>query len=553
MEERSKEIIRIGKQAFSQTDKHNAVCQELATLLYPERADFTQELNMADFAGYNMKSTAVRARYQLASSIAPMLRQSHDWFRLTSGDEELDDSDDVALALDYAAARQRDLVNNRMSGFKRATIRADHDWVTFGNAVLSVEESPNRDHQMFKSHHPKDNAWMTDYTGRINKNHRRFKMEARAVMNRPGWAVNKKVMEREKKNPADMVDIWHVLCPMEELYGDDPGKRRQFRNMPFLSIYLDPDSGHIYSEGGSPVFNYVIPRWDMWNGINRGFSPIANMAYLDARTLQSIANVLLEQSEKALDPALITRGDIFRNGANTYAGGITNADLEGDEDLREAIMALDVGRNIGVGFEQEASYEEALFSSFLLNKLNLPHRGNMREAEVYALLEEYRRAVLPFFQPIEDEYHTELLDVSFQLGLHAGFIDPDRFPDQLRGRPLNYAFDSPITVAEGRAAVTSFREAVELLGISVQFDKKIIASMDLPQMTRDAIKGTGAKADWFKSDEEQLAEEERARLMEGIVQAAQMVQGGANVVQDVSEAAMSAQSAGMLPAPANAA
>jgi hypothetical protein len=55
--------------------------------------------------------------------------------------------------------------------------------------------------------------------------------------------------------------------------------------------------------------------------------------------------------------------------------------------------------------------------SFLINKLMLPNAREMTAFETQARLDEYRRAALPFFGPIESEYHLKLLEVTFDMML----------------------------------------------------------------------------------------------------------------------------------------
>lgn len=541
---RAKEHCRIGTGLFTKKQPYNTLCQEIADHFYPLRSDFTRSLELGDdFSTGLMESYPVQARETLGNSINAMLRQG-DWFSVKTGIEEVDEDPEAARWLEAATKRYRRLIYDRRANFVAATGEADHDWVTFGNPVLSVGESPTRDHMLFNPWHIRDCAWMLNDVGKVDHLHRKMKMTARNMARKYKGKVHTDVIKAAENDPSKEFEIRHIVLPMDEVYGDDKAMRRKYAKAEFLSIYIDVEHETILSEGGLPVFTYVVPRYKTLCGIPQAFSPHTINSLPDARMIQSMARILLEQGEKAVDPPTVAKGEMFRDAVNLYAGGMTYVDMEDEDDIRKLFQTVETG-NMSIGMELKADVRELIAEAWLLNKLYLPNVREMREIEVEARLDEFRRAAIPFFGPIESEYHLPLLDVGFQLAINNRQFDFADMPEILLDKDVTFIFDSPLKTAEGRANVAAFQESVQILAGASQFDNTIPATMDFPKMTKDAVKGTGAPADWFKDEEEALEEADRQKQVDNLQKAASMLAGGAGVAQQVGDAAQSLKAAGV--------
>lgn len=546
MDSRARELVSIGNRLFSTKRHWNELCQELAENYFPMRADFTTSFTLGDDFGVDlMDSYPVQARETLANTIGALLRQG-DWFEVKTGLEDIDEDPSNARWLEYATGHFRKLIYDRRANFTRATNEADHDWVTFGNPVLSVEESPDRSHFLFRSWHPKSCAWMENDIGRIDHLHRDMPMTARAMNMRGAWKdkLHQDIKTAAEKEPGKEFKVRHIVLPVEEVYGDDKDKRRQYGDNPFCSFYIDCDHEVVLSEAPLPVFNYVPARWRTVSGFQYAFSPATINSLPDGRMLQSLARILLEEGEKAIDPAIVAKGEIFRDAVNLYAGGMTYVDMEPEDDIRKLFQTVDTGGNMNIGLEMKQDVRALIAEAFLLNKINLPPQEKTA-FETQARLEEYRRAILPFTGPIENEYHLPLLDVAFQMAVRSNAFDIKEMPRSLSDADVTFTFEGPLNTAEGRANVQAFQESIQILAASSEFDKTIPATMDLKKMTKDAVRGTGAQSDWFKDEEEALDDEQAAQQMEGLQRAAQMLQTGAGVGKDVADASVALQNAGI--------
>lgn len=543
---RAKELVRIGNSLFS-TKKSgwDGLCQDIAEQFYPMRADFKSSLGLGhSFAADLMDSYPVHARETLGNAPSSMLRQG-DWFAVRTGFDEIDEDPANARWFEAATSRFRRLIYDRRANFVKATGEVDHDWVAFGNGVISVEESPTRDHFLFRAWHPRDCAWMLSVTGAVDHLQRNAPMTARNMNRLYKGKVAAEVNTAAESSPATEFKVRHIVMPVDDIYGDDKAKRRQYRNMPFISLMIDCQHETILSESALPAFSYVVPRWRTLSGLPQGFSPATIAALPDGRMLQALSRIILEQGEKAVDPPMFARGEIFGDSVNRYAGGMTYVDLEADQDIRNMLYTDDVSRGLGVGMEMKQDVRNLIAEAFLLNKLMLPNAREMTAFETNARLDEFRRAALPFFGPIEAEYHLPLLDTAFQMAVRNRAFDFSEMPEALQDTDVTFTFESPLNTAEGRKNVTAFQESVQILAGAAQFDQAIPSTMDFKKMTKDAVKGTGAKADWF-NDEEIVADAEAQQAqVAALTSAAAALREGAGVANDVAGATMAMQQAGL--------
>jgi hypothetical protein len=542
---RAKELCRIGSSLFTKKLPYDSLCQDIAENYYPLRSDFTRTLALGDdFTNQLMESFPVQARETLGNAPGSMLRQG-DWFSVKTGIDAIDEQPNVARWLESATKLFRRQVYDRRANFVAATTEADHDWVTFGNAVLSVGESPDRDHMLFNAWHPKDCAWMLNEVGKVDHLQRKMKMTARNMLRKYKDKVHANVKTACEKDPSTEFNVRHIVLPMEDLYGSDKAMRKRYAKSPFLSVYVDVDHEQILGEGGLPVFNYVVPRWRTLSNIVQGFSPATINSLPDGRMIQSMARIILEQGEKAVDPPTVAKGDIFRDAVNLYAGGMTYVDIEDDADIRKLFQTIETG-NVSIGMEMKKDVREMIAEAFLLNKLFLPDTREMTAYETSQRVAEFRRAALPFFGPIESEYHLPLLDVGFQLAIHNRQIDFGEIPDELDGAETTFTFESPLNTAEGRALVASFQESVQIIAGVANFDKNIPSTMDFKKMTKDAVKGTGAPADWFLDEEQAASAEDQQKSVDGLTTAAAALREGAGVATDVAGASVALRQAGLV-------
>lgn len=550
---RAKELVDLGDGLFRKRDPLLTLWQEIGENFYVERADFTSPHTYGeDFADHLMDSFPSLLRRELGNSISSMLRpRDREWFNLTTMDEGRDRDSLNAEYMEYVCRKMKRAMYDPRAKFARATKEADHDFVTFGNTCISVEEGPTRNHLFYRTFHLRDLAWLENRTLDVDHVHRRDKFTARVMKQTFGEKVlDRTVKEACKKNPGQEFNVRCIIMPAEEYDYTKSDAKIKGKKLPYVCIYLDADNNKILKEHGRADFPYVIPRWHTIPGMQYAFSPCTTIALPDARMIQMMAQIILEAGEKAVDPPVVAVEEAVRE-VNLAAGAITWADLAFDGKLREAVQPIAIENNMTVAFSMRQDMRELLTKAWFVEKLTLPPvsgADQMTAQEVHVRQEEFIRNLLPLFEPMETEYNARLLDKSFTLMRTMGAFPEEEVPDGLRGAETVWSFESPIQVASRRALVNQFQETLGLLAASAQAGIGTVP-VNLDMALKDAIYGIGAPSRWMKPDEDVEAEAAEAAEAAMAQQAMMEVAGAADVAGEVADASTRVGQAMLPPQP----
>lgn len=554
---RAQELIDLGNKLYTDKAPLDRLCQEVAENVYPERADFTRQRYLGEnFADHLMDSFPLLARRELGNSLSATLRpRDRAWFRTTTLDDARDNAPDNAQFLEYMTNRIKSSIYHPKSNFIAATKSGDHDFVSFGNAIISVEEGPNRDHLFFRLHHFRDCAWLENEIGIIDHLHRKDQMTPRQMKRKFG---ENKLADPVKlaceKSPNQMFNIRCIVMPADEYdYLGGDSKNAKGRKHPFVIVYIDVDNVKVMKEGGLHDFMYAVPRWHRIAGVPYAFSPAALTSLPDARMAQMLASIILEAGEKMVEPPIAALEEVVRE-ASLQAGSITWVDSEYEGPVRDAIAPMKFEGDMRVGFEMRKDVRDMLSRAWFLDKLALPEAGKQMTAyETARRIEEHVRNLLPLFEPMEVEYNTQLLDKAFSVMNNMKMFDWSNAPQALSGSDFTWAFQNPMQEASSRILVSQFGEVGQLLKAAQEFGVTL-SPIKMGIALGDAIRGTSAPSSWRKSEEEKEAEraaladaQAKMQAQAAMAGAAQELSTGAQVAQQVGDAALSLRESGLLP------
>ena len=564
---RAKELIDFGNRLFTKRDPMLTLWQEISEHFFVERADFTDSyIAGEDFARHLEDSYPNLLRRELGNSISAMLRpRDRQWFKLTTLDEDMDEEPTNAAYLEYVTEKMRRTMYDTNTKLVRATKEVDHDFVTFGQGVMSIEENEERDGLFYRSYHLRDCAWIENSKGEVDHLHRRDKMSARQMAKRFGENnLDKTVKSALKRDPAKEFNIRVCCMPADEYDLVGKGKDRKLARpgtrIKYVVIYVDADNCKVLRESRYAEFPFIVPRWQTISGFQYAYSPCTSIALPDARMMQQMARIILEAGEKSVDPPVVAVEEAVRE-VNLAAGGITWADFSFDGKLREAVQPIQIENNMTVAFSMRQDMREMLMKAWFLDKLNFPQTDGaeqMTAREVSVRQQEFIRNLLPLFEPIETEYNTKLLDKSYMLMRNMGYFPAEEVPEGLAGADVQWTFESPLQEGQMRIKTSQFVETLELIGQSAQMGLPA-PPIDLQKALVDAIRGTSAPGDWFKPEEQLEAEAQQNAQMEGMQKQlgmAQEVLGTAQMGADVNKTLIEGQQAQQgvpaLPAPQGA-
>lgn len=530
-----KELRELGERLFSEKQRFMLLCQELAENFYPQRADFTRRNRDVgeEFADYLTTSYPVLVRRELGDQISAMLRPSNkEWFNL--GVKYTDSVDNEAKRfLERASKIQYRAMYDRVTQFELATKQADNDFGTFGQAVISIDLNRTRDALLYQTWHLRDVAWNENEDRQLGTMFRKWKPTKRDLYNKFKDRVSKKVKKDVSKKPDDKVECWHI--EIESDMFDEADKR-----FPYASIHYDVVNDHIMEIVGKRSRCYVVPQWEKPCESQYAYSPAAITALADARMLQAMTYTLLEAGEKTTNPPLIATTGAVTGDLSIYAGGVTWLDQEYDERLGEAIRPINQDyRGMPIGLEINRDARELLAQAFYLNKLNLPvNTPDMTAFEVGQRVEEYIRGALPLFAPMESSYNGQLCERTFDILMENGaFGAPQDIPESLRGKDVEFKFESPLHEAIESQKGQVFVQSQELIRAAAEMDQSVTAIPDIRSALREALEGIGVPAAWVNSkDVEQqiISEQQEAQRQQAELD---QLEQGARVARDASQAA----------------
>ena len=556
---RAQELIDFGDRLFSDKGNLDSLNQEIAENVYPSRACFTRESVLGEnYADDQMDSYPSLARRELGNAMSAIQRpKGKPWFGATTQVEELDNEPEVAQFLEYITSVVRGALYDPRSKMIGVTKEADHDYVSFGQACMSLEESPSRDnprqHLFMDLHHLAGVAWKENRVHVIDHVHLKDNMTPWQMVQDFGEKnVHEAVRRACDKEPNKHFNIRRIVMTAHEYDYLTPralaAKSKKDRKLPFCIIYVDADNMKVLREGGLPHLPYVIPRWHRLNKTSYAFSPAALTALPDSRMMQMLARIILESGEKQVDPPLVAHGEAVRD-ANIQAGSITWVDIEGDGKVSDYLAQMEFKGNMTVGFQMRQDVREMLQKAWFLDRLSLPEpTRDMTAYETARRIEDHVRNLLPLFEPMEVEYGNQLLDKAFYTLDNMKAFDWGLMPDILRGRDIFWTFKNPMQEASERILVTQFQEVLQIIAAAKEFGlQSTPAKLDV--MTKDAIRGVSAPAKWRKTAEEEEAEAQQALARQKIAGAVQEIATAGQVAQQVGAGAQQMQQAGMLPAP----
>ena len=463
--------------------------QEVADYMLPRKADITLERPKGDKRHIKIfDGTATHSLELLASSLHGMLTSSvNRWFGLRFKETAVNQDDQAREWLEDVTDKMYLAISR--SNFQQEVFETYFDLIAFGTSCLQIEED-KEDIIRFSSRHIKEIYISEDSRGMVNCIYRRFKMSAKATVDKFGLEIlSKKTQDTFKKSPFDDIELVHVVKP-RDMYNP---RKMDKQNMPFVSIYFEYDTGHIVSQGGFKEFPYVVPR------------------YLKA------SNELYGRS-----PAMSALSDVK----------ILNKMVE---------IGMKAAANNPLGLNMEDQRRQAISQTFHVDQLLITENRNMTATEVVQRNQEKMRILGPVLGRLQSELLQPMIIRIFNIMMRNGLF-PEA-PEILLNQEIDVEYVSPMALAQRGEELNSIVKGLELFGNISQLAPATLDYIDPPGLIKNLIKILGLPATMIRSDAEvqQIAEEkaeaqqQQAETQQQIAES-EMARNVAPAVQAVSNA-----------------
>ena len=503
--------------------------QEVADYMLPRKSDINRERQKGDKRNIQIfDGTAVHSLELLASSLHGMLTSNANrWFQLRFKEAVLNDSDEAREWLEDATDKM--YIAFQRSNFQTEIFENYHDLIAFGTSCLFIEEDKD-DIIAFSARHIKEIYITENQKGFVDTIYRKFKLTAKAALERFGKEnVSRDILTKFQKTPFDDVEIVHVVKPRNIF---NPRKLDK-QNMPFQSIYMEYESGHIISIGGFREFPYVVPRYLKASNEIYGRSPGMN-SLPDVKVLNKMVEVSLKAAQKQVDPPLLVADDAVILPIRTSPGSI-NYFRSGS---RDTIQPLNIGANNPLGLNMEDQRRNAISRAFHVDQLLIQENRTMTATEVMQRNQEKMKILGPVIGRLQQELLQPLIIRVFNIMLRNKlFVEA---PEILENQEIDIEYVSPVAIAQKGAELESIMRGLELFG-SISQIAPVTDYLDENGLVKEIIKILGLPAKIIKSDsqvqqvrEQRAAAQAQQQQMMQALQESQVAKNAAPMVKELN-------------------
>ena len=485
--------------------------QEVADYMQPRKADVTKSRSKGDKrTELIFDSSPLQAVELLAASLHGMLTNpSTTWFSLRFKGEELSDNDEAKAWLENATEVMYKAINR--SNFQQEIFELYHDLITFGTAAMFIEDD-EEDVLKFSTRHINEIYISENDKGRIDTIFRKFRLTARAAIQKFGENVSDSIVTKHKKDPYEEVEILHAVYPRADF---DP-KKQDKSNMPFESVYLEAGTGDELSVSGFREFPFVVPRYLKASHEIYGRSP-AMTALPDVKMLNEMSKTTIKSAQKQVDPPLLVPDDGFMLPVRTIPGGL-NFYRAG---TRDRIETLNIGANTPLGLNMEEQRRNSIRNAFYVNQLMMQNGPQMTATEVIQRNEEKMRLLGPVLGRLQSELLKPLIDRSFAILMRRNlFAQP---PEFLSGQDIEIEYVSPLAKAQKSTELSSIMRAIEIMG-SLSNVAPVFDHINMDKLVRHLTNIVGVPQKILKPQSELNAERQAQAQQQEQMQQMQQVQ-----------------------------
>ena len=504
--------------------------QEVADYFLPRKSDVNTQKTRGDKRNIKVfDSTAIHSLELLASSLHGTLTSSANrWFSLRFKEASMNEDDSAREWIEDSIDKMY-LAFSR-SNFQQEVFETYHQLICFGTSCLMIEED-EKDIIRFSTRHIKEIYIAEDSRGMVNCIYRRFKISAKAAVEKFGFEnLSRSTQNIFKNTPFDEVELCHVVKP-RDMYNP---KKLDKMNMPFVSIYFEYNDDFIISVSGFREFPYVVPRY--LKASNEVFGRSPAMASLpDVKVLNKMVEIQLKAAAKSIDPPLLIPDDSMILPIRTAPGSL-NFYRAGS---RDRIEPLNIGANYNLGLNMEDQRRQSIARTFHVDQLLITENRNMTATEVLQRNEEKLRILGPVAGRLQSELLEPVIIRVFSIMLRNKLFSPA--PQILNGQEIDVEYVSPLAIAQKSQELSSIMRGMEIFG-SISQITPITDWLDEASLVKQIIKTLGLPAKMIKSDSEveelkaqrQQQQAEQAQMMQAM-QEAKVAKDAAPMVQTIND------------------
>jgi len=496
--------------------------QDISDHLLPRAGRFfAQDRNRGEKRHNNiLDETGTQSLEVLAAGMqAGMNSPARPWFKLTTGNPDLDKQHDVKVWLDQTTKQILRVFHK--SNFYRAMHSGYEELGAFGSsACIQVPDFQTVTHFMPLT--AGEYCMAANWKGEVDTLYRHYEATVDQLVRQFGLENCSNVVQQAWRNGHKFrwVECVHAVRPREQR----DTTKLDGKNMPFESVYfeLGANQDKYLRVSGFKGFPGWGARWHARNNDVYGHSP-AMLALGSVRQLQHEQMMKGKGISYMADPPVQVPVSLRSGGADLLPGGVTFVDNTQTGGIRSA---FDVGLRLDHLLGDIQDIRERIRDSFHVNlflMLASSDRTQMTATEVAERHEEKMLMLGPVLERVTHETHVPAVNNTFDELLRAGALAPP--PDALIDQELNVEFVSMLAQAQRAVSTNAVDRFVANLGVIAGMKPDVLDKFNSDAWADEYADMLGVSPDLIVAGERvAIVREQRAQVAQQQMQAEQAVQ-----------------------------
>lgn len=538
-------IVRKAERARDKMRQWFPMFEELAVFFYNIRQGFLtehapgQELDMEI---WDSAPEGHRARLAQAFVDAACPKDRY-WVGIAPVRPELMLIDRVRIWCQMAAYYMYLVINDPDANFSESLNELADDQSTFGTGIMYIDHDRKERHLCFQVKHLKHFAFDVDANGKLTCCYCWWDMKLEDLVERFGLDALPDELQTLYRKPSEGADrcyeVIHAVLPSAQYqrFGF------AFGRLPYQSLWILKKGNHQLDAQGYYEMPYILTRWYRRSGEALGRCD-AMRALSDARLMQSVAQALLEITEKQGNPPMQMPIDLIRGDVELWPGGANFFDASGFQFQGDPIRPIQLGANPAMTAEYLQYLDKKIGRIFFHDLLSLPEEG--MDPQQHMGLEMMKAQILaPLWTRVENETLPPILDRVFNIMMRNRALPP--VPPELVGEQLIYKLDNKIAdMRELAKAQSSFEAVAQPLALERE---EAVDNIDWDTAFRDLYRMRKVPETWIRPMQDVMADRQQRQQEMQMAKMAELAKAGGPGVKSAIEGAVQARDQGLLPAP----
>lgn len=426
----------------SKRSAHESDWRDCFDMTFPERGDGFQG-QVVDTTSVRSKnaarldSTGTDAAITLAAAIMSGVTPANSqWFALDVGDE----TEEERTWLDEAARIIWENIHG--ANFDAAGFESTLDLVAAGWFVLFTDINREIGGGYAFEQWPIAECFITStrQDGRADTVYRKYTLTAQQAVEhftKLGGTVSDKLRDKAAEKPFEQVELVRVIEP-RKLHAVGA---KLSRNLPFASVDVEVDGGHVILEQGFHEFPCAIPRWTVIPRTAYAVGPVFR-ALPDMLELNDLVRLEKAAAELAVSGMWIAEDDGVLNPRTVKVGPRKIIVANSVDSMKE----LKSGADFNVSFTMKEKLQAQIRKTLMADQLQPQDGPAMTATEVHVRVGLIRQLLGPVYGRLQSEYLQALIERCFGLAFRAGALG--RPPQSLAGRQFHVRYLSPVARAQ---------------------------------------------------------------------------------------------------------